>query len=427
MSKSLGNVIDPLDVISGVELQALHDKLLSGNLATSEVKKATAYQKSAFPQGIPECGSDALRFGLIACCTTGGDLNVDVKVIHVYRRFCNKIWNACKYVVGKLETVKEFVPAKQPARRGNESLAELWILGKMNHATKAISEALEQRDFMKSANLVYSFWYFQLYVLPPQTQADLASTNYCSTSRCDVFIENSKALIQDGSDAQINSALQTLYTVLERALVLSHPFLPFITEELWQRLRRRPGDETQSIMVAKYPEWDQQFENPEAEAAYDLVLGASKGIRSLVAEYSSKDEAKIFIQAYDAASHRTVSEQKSSIRSLSGKRAMEIEVLSLNHARPAGCVAFGVSSAVSVFILVKDRVNLDEEISKARKKLEKTRAAVQRQQKLLQDPVYLRKVALATKNGDERRLADLESEANGLETTIEQFKQLKLE
>ncbi|KAG6041163.1 hypothetical protein E4U41_005801 [Claviceps citrina] len=406
MSKSLGNVIDPLDVISGTELQALHDKLLSGNLAASEVKKATAYQKVAFPQGIPECGSDALRFGLIACCTTGGDLNLDVKVIHVYRRFCNKIWNACKYVVGKLETVKDFVPARQPALNGNESLSELWILGKMNHAAKAINEALEQRDFMKSANLVYSYWYFQL---------------------CDVFIENSKALIQDGSETQINSALQTLYTVLERALVLSHPFLPFITEELWQRLRRRPGDETPSIMLAKYPEWNQQFENPEAEAAYDIVLGCSKAIRSLVAEYSSKDEAKIFIQAYDAAAHRTVSEQKSSIRSLSGKSAMEIEVLSLDHARPAGCVAFPVSSAVSVLIYVKDRVDMDEEIAKATKKLEKTRAAVQRQHKLLQDPVYLKKVALATKNGDEKKLADLESEANGLETTIEQFRQLKME
>jgi valyl-tRNA synthetase len=166
MSKSLGKVIDPLDVIRGIELQSLHDKLLSGNLAVSEVKKATAYQKTAFPQGIPECGADALRFALIAYSTGGGDINLDVKVIHLYRRFCNKIWNACKYVLGKLEAVKDFVPARKLALSGNESLAELWILGKMNYATKAINEAIEQRDFMKSANLVYSYWYFQLYVAP---------------------------------------------------------------------------------------------------------------------------------------------------------------------------------------------------------------------------------------------------------------------
>ena len=244
-----------------------------------------------------------------------------------------------------------------------------------------------------------------------------------------MFIENSKTLIQEGSPAQINSALQTLYSALDAALVLSHPFLPFITEELWQRLPRRPGNETKSVMVAQYPEYDPQFENPEAEAAYDIVLGCSKGVRSLMAEYApAKDvEAQIFIQAYDAAPYKTVSEEKSSIRSLSGKGAINIEILSPGHARPTGCVAFPVSSAVSVFIHVKDRVDLDEEITKAAKKLEKAQAAVQKQRKLVSDPAYVEKVAVATQDGDKKKLADMESEAHGFETTIEQFKQLKLE
>lgn len=162
MSKSLGNVIDPLDVIGGIELQSLHEKLLAGNLAPGEVKKATAYQKTAFPQGIPECGADALHFSLITYTTGGGDINFDVNVIHAYRRFCNKIWNACKYVLGKLDTVKDFVPAKQRALSGNESVAELWALHKMNLAAKEVSEALEQRNFMKSGNLIYAYWHFQL-------------------------------------------------------------------------------------------------------------------------------------------------------------------------------------------------------------------------------------------------------------------------
>ncbi len=121
MSKSLGNVIDPLDVISGVELQTLHDKLLTGNLAPAEVKKAIAYQKTAFPQGIPECGADALHFSLVAYTTGGADINFGVRVIHLYRRFCNKIWNACKYVLGKLDAVKDFFPTEQRALGGNES------------------------------------------------------------------------------------------------------------------------------------------------------------------------------------------------------------------------------------------------------------------------------------------------------------------
>lgn len=246
--------------------------------------------------------------------------------------------------------------------------------------------------------------------------------------RCDVFIENSKALIQEGSEAQINSTLQTLYSVLEGALVLSHPFLPFVTEELWQRLPRRPDDETKSVMLAKYPEWDPQFDDPEAEAAYDIVLGCSKGVRSLMAGYAPpKDKAKIFIQAHDAASHRTVSEERSSIRSLCGRGAMEIDIISADHGRPAGCVAFPVSSAVSVFIHVKGRVDLDEEMVKARTKLERSRAAVQKQRKLIGDAVYMEKVAVATQEADKKKLADLESEANGFEATIEQLEQLKIE
>ncbi len=180
-------------------------------------------------------------------------------------------------------------------------------------------------------------------------------------------------------------------------------------------------------MVTAYPEYDLQFENPAAEAAYDIVLGCSKGVRSLMAEYAPKDKARIFIHAYNATSHKTVFEEKTSIQSLSGKFAAESEILSPAHARPAGCVAFPVSSGVSVLIHVADRVDVDEEIAKATKKLEKARVAVQKQNKLINDPVYLEKANVVTQDADRTKLADLESEATGLEATIEQFRQLKLE
>lgn len=122
-----------------------------------------------------------------------------------------------------------------------------------------------------------------------------------------------------------------------------------------------------------------------------IVLGCSKGIRPLMAEYSSKGKAGIFIHAQKAPSHKTVSEEKSSIQPLSGKGAAEIEILAPADARLAGCVAFPVSSAVSVFIYVGDRVDFDEEIVKATKTLEKTRATVQKQHKLIHDPACLKK------------------------------------
>ena len=190
-------------------------------------------------------------------------------------RFCNKIFQATKYVLGKLPS--DFVPNKTVQITGQESLAELWILSKMNACAKEINQAIPEREFMKATGASYTYWYNQL---------------------CDVYIENSKALIQDGTDAEKQSATQTLYTALEAALTMIHPFMPFLTEELWQRLPRRPDDKTPSIMLAQYPVYRAELDSPEAEAAYEQVLGSSKGIRSLMAEYALKDEAK-------GKSHRT--------------------------------------------------------------------------------------------------------------------------
>lgn len=123
MSKSLGNVIDPIDILDGISLDGLHQKLVQGNLAQSEVKNAERYQKKAFPQGIPEVGADALRFSLVNYTqASGGDINFDVKTMHSYRRFCNKIYQAGRYVLGKLGD--SFVPRESISMSGKESLPE---------------------------------------------------------------------------------------------------------------------------------------------------------------------------------------------------------------------------------------------------------------------------------------------------------------
>ena len=137
MSKSLGNVIDPQDVIEGILLENLHKKLLAGNLNPNEVEKATKYQKTAFPDGIPQCGTDALRFALVSYTTGGGDIAFDIKVIFGYRKFCNKIYQATKYVLGKIDA--DFVPRKTSKLTGKESLAERWILHKMTIAARDIN------------------------------------------------------------------------------------------------------------------------------------------------------------------------------------------------------------------------------------------------------------------------------------------------
>ena len=269
MSKSLGNVIDPQDIIYGIKLEDLHAKLMTGNLNPNEVAKATKYQKTAFPDGIPQCGTDALRFALVSYTTGGGDIAFDIKVIHGYRKFCNKIYQATKYVVGKLPT--DYVPPKSGKKTGKESLAEKFILHKFTNAAKDMNTALETREFMRSTTIVYQYWYNNL---------------------CDVFIENSKAIIQDGTPEEKQSALDTLYTALEGALTMIHPFMPFLSEELWQRLPRRQGDVNPTICKASYPVFDAEMDDPAAEAAYELVLDVSKGVRSLMSEYALKDDAE---------------------------------------------------------------------------------------------------------------------------------------
>ncbi|PHH73835.1 hypothetical protein CDD82_5253 [Ophiocordyceps australis] len=403
MSKSLGNVIDPLDVISGIKLQDLHDKLQLGNLDPSEVQKATKYQKTAFPDGIPQCGADALRFTMINASTGGGDINLDVKVIYAYRKFCNKIFQATKYVLGSLP--QDFVPSKHRNVRPR-TLAERWILHKMNSAARDLNAALEEREFSKSSIIIYRYWYAEL---------------------CDVYIENSKAIIRDGTPEERESAIQTLYTTLDAALTLIHPFMPFVTEELWQRMPRRPGDDTRSIMLAQYPQYDEALDDGESEDAYELVLDCVKAARSLMAEYSLKTDAQVFIQAFSKTALETCHSQVASIKSLSGKAVSAIEVIGSEAPRPAGCVAYPVSTSATVYLYVKGRVDMDAEIAKAQKKLDRARATAERQQRTLDDAGYKEKVSVAVREMDEQRLADARQEEHSYGETIKQFEQLKVE
>lgn len=163
-----------------------------------------------------------------------------------------------------------FTPAKDGIARG-KTLAERWILHKMNSAARDLNVAIADREFQKSTTIIYKYWYAEL---------------------CDVYIENSKAIIRDGTEEERQSALQTLYTALESALTLIHPFMPYITEEMWQRMPRRPADTTKSIMVAKYPQYSPVLDDPESEAAYELVLACTKAARSLMSEYALKENAE---------------------------------------------------------------------------------------------------------------------------------------
>ncbi|KAF2850797.1 valyl-tRNA synthetase-like protein [Plenodomus tracheiphilus IPT5] len=404
MSKSLGNVVDPVDIMDGISLQKLNDQLRAGNLDPKELKTAEKYQRTAFPQGIPECGADALRMALIGYTTGGGDISFDVNVIHGYRRFCNKIYQATKYVLGRFG---DLTPRAKIEKSGKESLPERWILHKLTTSAKKINEHLEAREFSLATQIAYKYFYESL---------------------CDTYIENSKAIFDEGSEAEKESAKQTLYTAIEGGLTMIHPFMPFLTEELWQRLPRRDGDKTPSITVASFPQYREDFKDEAADAEYELLVDSAKGLRSLTAEYSIKEGATTFIQALDETTHSTLSSPTSlpSIRSLAGKTVADIRILSPSDAAPTGCAVHTIGSTATAYLDVKGRIEIEKEITKAQDRLTKANDTIIRQKKIM-DKEWEEKVSDAVKEVEREKLKAAELEAKNWEASIEQFQSLKLE
>lgn len=332
MSKSLGNVIDPVDVIEGITLQGLHAKLYEGNLDVREIKKAEAGQKADFPKGIPECGTDALRFALCAYTTGGRDINLDILRVEGYRKFCNKLWNATRFALMKLGA--DFKPFASAEPTGKESLADKWILSKLNKCAIETNKMLEERNFMMATNAVYQFWLYEL---------------------CDVYIEVVKPICDadtTGNEAATSrkiTAQNTLYTCLEAGLKLMHPFMPYVTEELFQRLERRPGHDEPTIVKAKFPVENKAYDFAEAAKEFDTVFETVKTIRSIATQLSQKKDIVADIQTKDAHLQKLFESEKDSIMTLA-KGLSQLNILDANAEAPANSESGSAGENVVVYV-----------------------------------------------------------------------------
>jgi valyl-tRNA synthetase len=406
MSKSLGNVIDPLDIINGIDLESLHAKLLTGNLKETEISRAAKYQKTAFPQGIPECGADALRFTLLSYTTGGGDISFDIKVMAAYRRFCNKIWQASKYVMGRLP--EDFKPVTH-LDVTNLSTPEKWILHRMNCAVEELNEVLEAREFSKATQIAHRFFYDEL---------------------CDVFIEHSKSLLTAGTASEQESVQQSLYRALDVALRLLHPFMPFITEELWQRLPRAPYENVTSappsIMLAPYPSPDNSLTFPAEAESYELSLQCTRAIRSLAAEYNIKTGGTAFVKATDEASNASISPQMASIKTLCGKVLADLSLLGPEDAVPTGCAVFVLTNNIIVLLNVADVISdVDAAIKKLQVKLQKKQVVATKQETLIKRDGF-EKSSEVVQTAEKAKLEEANTAINNYERTIEEFEKLKI-
>ncbi|RUS33808.1 hypothetical protein BC938DRAFT_483795 [Jimgerdemannia flammicorona] len=406
MSKSLGNVVDPVDVIEGISLESMHQKLYEGNLDAVEIERAKSGQKADYPNGIPECGTDALRFALCAYTSAGRDINLDILRVEGYRKFCNKLWNATRFALMKLGD--DFQPRTDATLTGNESLADRWILSKLNNASIEVNKALLDNNFMIATNVVYQFWIYEL---------------------CDVFIEISKPAIDSNQDISENvvrrrSAQDTLYTCLEAGLKLLHPFMPFVTEELYQRLARRPGDSIRTIALARYPIEEPAYADQQAEKDFDQVFAIVKAARSLIAEYNIQSNAKIYIKSSGARLHAIFRSQEPSIVTLI-KECSEATSLEPSHDVPHGCALSTISEDINVLLLVKGMVDLDAEVSKFQKKLGNVTKAQETLQKKISITDYEIKVPADVREANETKLKSYQAEIDALTLSIQNFLKLK--
>jgi valyl-tRNA synthetase len=264
MSKSKGNVLDPLDIIDGVDLDTLIAKRTAGLMQPQMAKKIEQATRKQFPQGIPAYGTDALRFTFASQATLGRDIKFDLARCEGYRNFCTKLWNAARFVLMNTEGMPP-LPA-EPVRYGP---AELWIRHCLAETIAEVDAAITEYRLDYVASALYEFAWGEY---------------------CDWYIELAKPVLQepDADPARTLAVRRTLVEVLEALLRLAHPLIPFITEEIWQQVAPRAGKKGDTIMLAAWPlalDFDQDAEETaEAVAQIGLLVEVVRAVRNLRAE-----------------------------------------------------------------------------------------------------------------------------------------------
>ncbi len=260
MSKSKGNILDPIDLIDGISLEALIEKRTSETMQPHLRREVEERTRESFPDGIAAHGADALRFTFYSLASTGRDIKFDPGRIEGFRNFCNKIWNAARFV---LMNCGDGAPAGDGGERG--SVADRWIASRFERAAGQVAAAMSGYRFDLASQALHEFVWDEF---------------------CDWYLELVKPALLDEAEnpRQAAAARRTLVSVLEKTLRLLHPFMPFITEEIWQKIAPLAGVEGETVMLRPFPEPDEGKIDAEAEERVDWIKGVVVAIRNIRGE-----------------------------------------------------------------------------------------------------------------------------------------------
>jgi valyl-tRNA synthetase len=390
MSKSKGNIIDPLDLIDGIDLEALLAKRTTGLMQPHlkpQIEKAT---KKQFPDGIPEFGTDALRFSFAALASHGRDIRFDLGRLEGYRNFCNKLWNAARFVLMN-------VSGQPIAPAPGQTLADRWILSRFSRCVETVHGQLAAYRFDLAARALYEFTWNEY---------------------CDWYLELTKPVLAEGGAApEVQAATRrTLITVLEALLRALHPLMPFITEELWQQVAPVAGACGETVMLQTYPDADFYPLDPDAEAELDWIRAFVLGIRQIRGEMDISPGRRLPLLLQGATpADRLLAEAHGPL--LAGlARLASIEYLPDDATPPPAAVT--LLGALKLLVPLAGLIDVAAERERLQKNRQKAATDLERVQKKLATDSFVANAPAAVVEKEREKLAALERDVARLDEQL---------